>query len=176
MLHVHSRISVRVRRALVAIVGGALLSVVAVVTPGASQEQFGDRRVYHVHRMQTVQLEDVDGHELILTEHHGYDVRLGNFTIAHAVSDVVNGNGRVSGYATTTDPDGDRAYYTFQGDMTRRPGGAGTPMTTTKGTWVLTGGTGKWVNRTGRGTFTDTGVSPTSTVAEWAGTWEEKRR
>ena len=176
MLHGHSRIAGRRRWWLLAFVGGACLSVVTAVTPAASQEQFGDRRIYHVHRVQSVQIEDVEGHELILTEHHGYDVNRGSFTIAHAFSDVVKGNGRTWGYATTSDPDGDRAYYTFQGDVTRRPGGAGTPLTTINGTWAITGGSGKWANRTGRGIFTDTGVSPTSTVSEWSGTWEERRR
>lgn len=154
---------------------GVLLAVAVTDKPVSAQERIGDKRVYHAHKIETLRIDDVDGHELILTENHGYDVGLGNVSITRAVSDLVKGNGRTSGYATMTEPDGDRVFYTFQGQVTTRTGAAGKPVTTIDGTWVVTGGTGKWDHRVARGTFKDTVVAPMSTVSDWTGTWEPKK-
>ena len=154
---------------------GVLLAVAMTGKSALAQEKFGDKRVYHAHKMEVLQIDDVAGHELILAENHGYDVALGNVTITRAISDVIKGNGRMSGYATMTEPDGDRVFYTFQGQVTTRPGGGGRPVTTIDGTWVVTGGTGKWDHRMARGTFKDTVVAPMSTVSDWTGTWEPKK-
>jgi hypothetical protein len=154
---------------------GVLLAVVMTAAPGSAQERFGDKRVYHAHRTEILRIDDVEGHELIVAENHGYDVALGNVTITRAVSDLVKGNGRTSGYATMTEPDGDRVFYTFEGQVTTRLSGAGRPLTTIDGTWVVTGGTGKWDHRVARGTFKDTVVAPMSTVSDWTGTWEPRK-
>jgi len=155
---------------------GVLLAVVMTAASGSAQERFGDQRVYHIHKMEVMWIDDVDGHELIFAEHHGYDVHLGNYTLARVVSDLIKGNGRMSGYATMTEPNGDRAYYTLQGEVTTRPGPAGKPVTTIDGTWTVTGGTGNWDHRVARGTFKDTVVVPMSTVvSDWTGTWEPKK-
>ena len=135
----------------------------------------GHTAIYTVVRAETLRLDDADNHVLVLSEMKGYDVQQGNVVVNRLVTDLVKGNGRTFGYGTSTNPDGDVAYYSFEGRVTTQPRADGKLVTVSEGTWVITGGTGKWQSRVGRGSFKHTAVSQGVSVAQWEGTWEPKK-
>ena len=140
-----------------------------------AQERYGDRRIYHTTKSEAFPIPDKEGHVLVIAETQGYDLNAGRTAVNRVVSDLVKGNGRLFGYGTATETDGDQSHYSFEGKVTTAPDANGKPVTTAQGTWMLTGGTGKWKERDGRGTFKNTAVNSTTSVAEWEGTWEPKK-
>jgi hypothetical protein len=145
------------------------------LTPAQAQEKFGDKRIYHVLKAEPYKIHDSEGHVLVVSETHGYDTQRGSTAINRFVSDLVKGNGRTFGYGAVTEPDGDVLYYSFDGKVTTSPGATGKPVTSVQGTWTGTGGTGKWAQRDAHGVYKNTVINPTTSVAEWEGTWEPKR-
>jgi len=151
------------------------LSCMILAAPVWAQEKFGDKRVYQTVKSEAFPIADADGHILAVSEVRGYDLQQGNTILNRVVTDVIKGNGKTFGYGTSTNPDGDLAYYSFEGKVSTRPGSDGKPVTTAEGTWVLTGGTGKWKDRDGRGVFKSRAVNAGGSVAEWEGTWQPKK-
>jgi hypothetical protein len=148
---------------------------VTVVAAASAQEKFSDTRVFTVVKAETLPVGDVEGHVLVLTEMKGYDVQQNNVIVSRGVNDLVKGNGRTFGYGVSTNPDGDVVHYSYEGQVTTRPGPDGKPLTVAEGKWTLTGGTGKWQNRSGRGVFKNTSPGQGVSVAEWEGVWEPKK-
>ena len=74
----------------------------------------------------------------------------------YSQSDLVDGSGTVSGYAIRTHKNGDKTYYRYQGKIKATAGGD-TKDTTGEGTVDLVGGTGKFANIKGTGTYTSGG-------------------
>jgi len=72
--------------------------------------------------------------------------------INYGQSDLVAGSGTVSGYAVRTHKNGDKTYYKYQGKLTTVAEG-GTTYTIGEGTVDLIGGTGKFANAKGSGTW-----------------------
>ena len=67
-------------------------------------------------------------------------------------SDLIDGSGAVYGYTTRTHKNGDKTFYKYQGTINAI--GAGTQRQTTgQGTVELIGGTGKFANARGSGTW-----------------------
>jgi hypothetical protein len=67
-------------------------------------------------------------------------------------SDLVAGSGTVSGYAVRTHKNGDKTFYTYQGRI-RAVAEGDARYTVGEGTVELTGGTGKFANARGSGTW-----------------------
>ena len=67
-------------------------------------------------------------------------------------SDLVDGSGTVSGYAVRTHKNGDKTFYRYEGKV-RASGSGSTRETVGEGTVELIGGTGKFSNAKGNGTF-----------------------
>jgi hypothetical protein len=146
-----------------------------LIAPAAAQEKFGDKRVYHTIKSEAMQIPDKEGHVLVVSETHGYDLKDGRTAVNRVVADLVKGNGRTFGYGTATEKDGDMLHYSFEGRVTTAADSGGKPATTSQGTWVITGGTGKWQQRDARGTFKSAVVGPGTSVSDWEGTWEAKK-
>ena len=72
--------------------------------------------------------------------------------INYGQSDLVGGTGKVSGFALRTHRNGDQTYYRYQGTLMTGPG-KGSADTTGEGTVELVGGTGKFKNAKGAGTW-----------------------
>lgn len=67
-------------------------------------------------------------------------------------SDLVAGNGNVSGYAIRTHKNGDKSFYSYQGKL-KVVTEDGAKYTVGEGTVNLIGGTGKFANAKGSGTW-----------------------
>ena len=67
-------------------------------------------------------------------------------------SDLIAGSGSVSGYAVRTHKNGDKTFYRYQGKLTASSEG-GEKYTVGEGTVELIGGTGKFANAKGSGTW-----------------------
>jgi hypothetical protein len=85
----------------------------------------------------------------------------GAVIVVSGVADVVDGNGPISGCGTRKHKNGDQSYVCYQG-TTKRSG----ETVAAEGTVELRGGTGKFANLKGTGTFTGTakGASVTADV------------
>jgi len=146
-----------------------------LIASAAAQEKFGDKRVYHVIKSEAFPIPDKEGHVLVVSEVHGYDLKDGRTAVNRVVGDLVKANGRTFGYGTATEKDGDMLHYSFEGQVVTATDSSGKPAATSQGTWLLVGGTGKWQQRSARGTFKGAGVGPGTSLAEWEGTWEPKK-
>ena len=146
-----------------------------VLSPAAAQEKFGDKRVYHTIKSDATQIPDKEGHVLVVSETHGYDLKDGRTAVNRVISDLVKGNGKTFGYGSVTEKDGDVLHYSFEGLVITAVDASGKSATTSQGTWVSTGGTGKWQQRDARGTYKNAVVGPGTSFAEWEGTWQPKK-
>jgi hypothetical protein len=160
-----------VNRVIALTVGFSLL----VGSIAVAQERIGDKRIYHTIKAEAFPIADKEGHVLVISETRGYDLQRASNAVNRVVSDLVKGNGRAFGYGTMTEKDGDLLHYSFDGKVTTIADAAGKPSTTAEGTWILTGGTGKWKDRDARGTWKNTAVDAATSTAEWEGTWQPKR-
>jgi hypothetical protein len=157
----------------ISVLGLAL--TVGLMSPVMAQEKMGDKRVYHTIKAETFQIPDKEGHLLVAYEAHGYDLQAGSTAVNRGITDLVKGNGRTFGYGTLTEKDGDLLYFSFDGKVTTVANASGKPVTTSQGTWMSTGGTGKWQQRDARGSFKNAVVIPGTTLTEWEGSWETKK-
>jgi hypothetical protein len=106
-------------------------------------------------------LGDRPGHELIQTVREGTtqssdpdwsDVPVINY----GQFDLVSGSGTVAGYTIRTHKNGDQSFYRYQGKLKAATGG-NLQDSTGEGTVELVGGTGKFANARGSGTWISTG-------------------
>lgn len=104
---------------------------------------------------------DRAGHELIQTVREGTtqsadpdwsDVPVVNY----GQFDLVVGSGTVSGYTIRTHKNGDQSFYRYQGRLKVATGG-NLQDSTGEGTVELVGGTGKFANAKGSGTWSSAG-------------------
>lgn len=72
--------------------------------------------------------------------------------INYSQSDLVAGSGTVAGYAIRTHRNGDKSFYSYQGKL-RAVTEDGAKYTVGEGTVNLIGGTGKFANAKGTGTW-----------------------
>jgi hypothetical protein len=112
-------------------------------------------------------LGDRPGHELIQTVREGTtqssdpewsDVPVINY----GQLDLVEGNGTVAGYTIRTHKNGDQSFYRYQGKLKAAAGG-NMQASTGEGTVELVGGTGKFANVRGSGTWSSS-VNGISTI------------
>ena len=85
-----------------------------------------------------------------------------------AYSDTIAGTGMNRGHRTSTCPNGDKQFATYQGTTTAVPKQGGPPEVTLEGTWQYTGGTGKYAGIRGNGTYKGR-LTPEGVVYEWEG-------
>jgi len=82
--------------------------------------------------------------------------------------DTVAGTGFQRGHRTQTCPSGDKWFSTFQGNVTATPKPSGPPDVSGDGTWQITGGTGRYLDARGGGTYKGR-LTPEGFVYEWDG-------
>ena len=83
-------------------VKAALALIVALVfglaSPAAAQEKIGDKRVYHTLKSEVLAIPDKEGHVLVVSETHGYDINDGRTVVNRVIVDLVKGNGELERY------------------------------------------------------------------------------
>ena len=82
-------------------------------------------------------------------------------------NDLINGEGRQSGYFNNVHPDGGRDFGTFEGKVSTAAG-----TITVEGTFKFTGGDGQYSGITGGGTFQTVTKLETEVEATWNGAYE----
>jgi hypothetical protein len=121
------------------------------------------------HSQSVVTVPDVPDHAVALTAVSGEqkctDPLWNGATVAFwGTTDTIAGQGTQNGYFTNAHADGDQNHGTFQGKVTTN----GSEVTA-EGTWTLTGGTGKFVRVSGRGTYKLRVISPIDAEVVWDG-------
>ena len=103
-------------------------------------------------------VDDVPNHEVV-QEMTVADIRISNPDFktkeewAYVHSDLVNGNGPHSGYFFDTQEDGSITYGTFKGMVKTTTKADGSWESTWEGTYQYLGGSGKFKNLKGNGTY-----------------------
>ena len=119
---------------------------------------------------------DNPAHEVTLTTalylDNSDDPNFDNSRVQHVnVSDYTAGSGEHWGHRKTTHPNGDLSFGTYEGTTTTIVDGEGTPHTTFQGMWKFTGGTGKFSNASGGGTYSGR-ITAEGLAYEWEGEYE----
>jgi len=126
----------------------------------------------HVTAQSAFSADDQPNHQLQLAEiratQKSPDPEWNNSRVTYcSVSDLVSGNGTQRGYYSNEHPNGDRDYGSFESRVTTAAG-----QTTIDGTFTIAGGTGKYQNIRGSGTYKGRQVSPTLIEITWTGAYE----
>ncbi len=117
-------------------------------------------------------LNDQSNHLLAIAEVNGTqrspDPLWDNSKISYwGSNDLINGEGRQSGYFNNVHPDGGRDFGTFEGKVSTADG-----TITVEGTFKFTGGDGQYSGITGDGTFKTVTKLETEVEATWNGAYE----
>jgi len=83
-------------------------------------------------------------------------------------AEIVAGTGYQRGHRTQICPSGDTWFSTYHGTVTTTPKRGGAPDVTGEGTWQITGGTGRYQDARGEGTYKGR-LTPQGFVYEWQG-------
>jgi len=148
-----------------------LLSVSFILLPGVlAAEEIAYRTVYHVQKVETIEVGDVPGHVVGFSDTPGIIFMTkgparGEIGTRKAISysDTVKGKGPLTGYLTYTFPDGSTMHTKAIGTFTPVDGGKRTAL---EGTWECTGGTGRFEGMKGKGTFKGERVGPRETGSD----------
>jgi hypothetical protein len=135
-----------------------LLSVSFVLLPGVSAaDEHAYRAVYHTQKGETMEVGDVPGHVVGISETTGLifvtkGPGSGEIGTRKSTSyfDIVKGKGSLTGYFIYTFPDGSTMFTKAIGTFTPVDGGK---SSASEGTYEVTGGTGKFAGMKGKGTF-----------------------
>ncbi len=116
---------------------------------------------------------DVPGHELIqdisLVETKSADPDWdGANAVVHGQSDQIEGSGSHRGYATHSHADGSETHFSYEGNHTTTVHEEGAWETALEGTFQWTGGSGKFSNIKGGGTYGGRGT-PEEVTESWDG-------
>jgi hypothetical protein len=145
-----------------------LLSVSFVLLPGVSAaDEHEYRAVYHVQKGEKMEVGDVPGHVVGVSETTGLifitkGPGSGEIGMRKAITsfDSVKGKGPFTGYYGYTFSDGSTMFTKAIGTATSVDGGK---RATYEGTYEVIGGTGKFAGMKGKGTFKGEGVGPRET-------------
>jgi hypothetical protein len=88
--------------------------------------------------------------------------------INREIADLTQGNGEHQGYITETQG-ADTSVTRWQGKVTTTLGPDNKPLTSFAGTWAKLGGTGRYTEVTGAGTYKGRMSSPTEYTVDWTG-------
>ncbi|MFH1699469.1 MAG: hypothetical protein ABIE07_02685 [Candidatus Zixiibacteriota bacterium] len=124
----------------------------------------------------TLAITDTEGHHMFLQVYEGTNAKMGDnefmagATISNSsFSDIVQGNGFHQGYVEFTKDDG-TTFAQWKGKITTTTLAAGgTKVTSFEGRFSYIGGTGKYKNIQGSGTYTGQFTSNTTLTADWEG-------
>ena len=132
------------------LVATVVLSIIS--TSSLADETLKFRHVQHPTSVQTQPVGDVNGHNMMLIHLPGVaffpDGSTGR-TVVLSSADSVNGTGTASGYFTLYFDDGSELEAKFTGTFNN-----GGTRVAQKGTFVVTGGKGRYAGAKGDGTYT----------------------
>jgi hypothetical protein len=106
----------------------------------------------------TIPIGDVPGHELV-QETSKWNIKYSDPSFKtkeewdYVDSDLVDGNGKQTGYFVDIHEDGSTSYGNFEGTMTTKVQNDGAWESTWEGTYKYVGGSGKYKNIKGSGTY-----------------------
>lgn len=126
-------------------------------------------------KYEVIKLDDIEGHVLVQHGWKGVDVVTGDQVFTSGSSDYVKGNGPHRSYSKMVDPDGDVYFNKAEGRTTTTLSPEGKPVTTIKGTFSFTRGTGKFENIQGGGTYKGKIIGPGILTYEWEGEYFIKK-
>lgn len=123
-------------------------------------------------KKEVLSLEDVEGHEMGMWESkaihfEGY-FKGDGYIINRGIYDRILGNGTYKGYGTHVHSDGEMHYDKWKGTMTSMIV-KGQSVATYQGSWEIIGGTGKWKNAKGSGTYKGKVIASGMSLMEWEG-------
>jgi hypothetical protein len=138
---------------LIAIAAVVALSVTAPVVAGKSEEASG----VNVYNYETDVLDLDEGHSFRLLRLEGVQIEDGSGNLrairCYGTSEAfADGSTMSGGQCVTADPNGDKMFFRWQRDRTKR----GEPVA---GRYIFTGGTGKWTGLSGGGEYVYTGLA-----------------
>jgi hypothetical protein len=138
------------RTVALAIMGGTILGMPAAL----SADELGTgRRVQHTTKLESAEVGDVDGHIVGVVEFKGLTF-FANGEIANHVNtatfDLVAGTGPHRGYVVHYFQDGSKSFERYQGMALAQDGGK---KTLVEGSFECAGGTGRFGNLKGNGTY-----------------------
>ena len=117
---------------------------------GAKTVTEKNRPVYHMVKVDVVQVGDVSGHIVGVADARGLTFvengDVGTY-LNRIMFDFVNGSGPHWGYGVTTFPGGSTNVIKYEGTTTAQEGGA----SSFKGTYIYVGGTGRFEGVQGKG-------------------------
>jgi hypothetical protein len=132
------------------------LTVVLVPMTHAAEEVAG-RNVGHAQKTEMMEVGDVPGHVMGVTQFSGLSFYTRGPEKGEVVArggtlifDLVKGKGTLSGYETKTFKDGSTMIFKFVGNQTPMEQGKKAML---EGTWEVAGGTGKYAGAKGSGTW-----------------------
>ena len=143
------------KRSMLILVTLALIIAFGVTTASAQDKVKVKFRAYAVTtKMERFEVGDTEGHFVTLSESKGVTSD-GKFTrYFTSRSDLIKGNGTLSGYGKYVDlKDGDYYFSKYQGPATATKSPEGKLKITFKGTYIFIKGTGKFENIQGGGTY-----------------------
>ena len=152
-----------------------LISIVAIfalaVTTSFAQEKtmISGKRYGVSSSSGTVKIDDTEGHIISVGESKGIDVATGAQFYNQSFSDLVKGNGTHRGYSKAVYPDGDVIRNTYEGKVTTTHLSKGKTITTFEGTFSIIGGTGKYENAKGGGTYIGQYIGVGIYTYDWEG-------
>ena len=143
----------------------ALVFILAFsVTTSTAQEKvkFTSKTYGVFTKYEQIKPDDTEGHTMTAYESKGVGLgSVGDVTfVSQGMSDLIKGNGTHHGYYKGTDKDGHVYFSKWQGNVTTTMSPEGRPLVKYAGTWSYTGGTGKWENVEGGGTYKGQFIGP----------------
>jgi hypothetical protein len=116
--------------------------------------------------------EDVSGHEIGMWQSkainfEGY-FKGDGYVINRGTYDRILGNGTYKGYGTHIHTNGDVHHNKWEGTMATKIVNDQS-VSTYQGIWEITGGTGKWKNARGSGTYKGKVITSGISLMEWEG-------
>ncbi len=124
---------------------------------------------------------DVEGHSLYLHAYEGTNSSTGEVAFMDGarsynatISDLTKGNGIHRGYVEFTEEGGSTVCY-YEGKVTTSVDSDGKAVTTYKGTFSFTGGTGKYEKIMGNGTYNGKFIPSGAHWTEWSAEYTQKK-
>ena len=153
----------------------AILFLVLATSMVSAQTKFSGTMEMKNASVDTVFIDDVEGHNMMLSVSEGInaggvegDIFDGATALNISSSDLVKGNGDIFGYTKLVKGD-DVLFNKWKGVLTTVIDAEGKPKSTFKGSYELINGAGAFANIKGTGTFSGYYTSPSNYVAEWEG-------
>lgn len=163
-----SRTEMSVWKRWAAILGTILAMTVFLAPIAQAADEFEHRVVFHVQKVETMEVGDVPGHVVGVADLPGLIfVTNGPFSgevgirKAFAYFDLVKGKGTVTAYGVYTFKDGSTHSFKATGTIAPADGGG----SAYEGTWEMTGGTGRFAGMKGKGPYKGERPGPPGTSA-----------